>query len=348
MLFRSYVFLRSGSVWTQQQKLTASDGQPSASLGISVALGTDTAIVGAYADDTPAGLNAGSAYIFSRKGAVWTEQQKLTASDGSRNAAFGLSVGISGDTAIVGEYQDDMLGTDAGAAYIFSRSGTAWTERQKLTASDGAAFDYFGNAVAIAGDTAIVGSEFDATSGGLSTGSAYVYKQNCSSISGTITYGNAIGSPNPRFVSNVLMTGNGSVPVSTSTDLSGAYALAGFGAGGYTVSPTKSGEINGGISSFDAGRVAQHAAGTFLLNGNQLIVADVSGNGTISSFDAGQIARFVAGVPGSGATGNWVFNPPNRAYTSINGSITGEDYSALLMGEVSGNWTSTGARPQKP
>jgi hypothetical protein len=162
-----------------------------------------------------------------------------------------------------------------------------------------------------------------------------------SSVSGTITYGNAIGSPTPRFVSSVFLTGSGSVPVSAFSSFpDGTYTLAGFGSGAYTVTPSKTGGINGSISSFDAGKIAQHVAGINVLTGNQLIVADVSGNGTISSFDAGQIARYVAAVSGSGSTGNWIFMPAKRSYAAITGSITGEDFTALLMGEVSGNWTS--------
>lgn len=162
------------------------------------------------------------------------------------------------------------------------------------------------------------------------------------SISGTITYGNAIGSPMPRFVSNVLLSGIGTPDVSATSEFpGGTYSLTGFGAGSYTVTPTKTGSVNGAISSFDAGKVALHAAGTTVLTGNQLIVADVSGNGTISSFDAGQIARYAAGVPGSGSAGNWIFTPTNRNYASIISNIKGEDYVALLMGDVSGNWVNT-------
>ena len=64
------------------------------------------------------------------------------------------------------------------------------------------------------------------------------------------------------------------------------------------MTPTKTGGINGAINSFDAGRIAQHVVGIDPLTGNQLVVADVSGNGTISSFDAGQIALFTAGLKG--------------------------------------------------
>lgn len=172
-------------------------------------------------------------------------------------------------------------------------------------------------------------------------------------MSGTVTYGNAVPAA-VRFVSNVLINGAGSVPVSTFTDAPGAsagqYMLTGFGSGAYTVTPSKTGGVNGAISSFDAARIAQHASGppNPQLTGNQLIVADVSGNGSISSFDAAQVAKFVAGppfsAPGIGSVAIWKFIPVNRNYPNIASSITGEDYTALLMGEVSGNWANTGAR----
>jgi len=175
-----------------------------------------------------------------------------------------------------------------------------------------------------------------------------------SAISGMITYGNAIGSPSPRFVSNVLISGAGSTNVSTTTAAPGAiagqYTLMGFGTGAYTVTPTKTGGVNN-ITSFDAARISQHVAGppNPQLTGNQLVVADVSGNTAVTSFDAAMIAKFVAGppyaAPGIGSTATWRFTPTNKNYPSVASSIAGEDYSALLMGEVSGNWSNSGARP---
>ncbi len=165
-------------------------------------------------------------------------------------------------------------------------------------------------------------------------------------ISGTIIYGNTLTGPPPPFVSNVLISGSGSIPVSTLTEFpGGTYSLSGFGSGSYTVTPSKTGGVNGAITSFDAAKIAQHAAGIPPgLNATQLIVADVSGNGSVSSFDAAQIARYAATVPGSGLTGNWIFMPANRTYPSVTSDITGQDYTALLMGEVSGNWVNTAAR----
>ena len=90
---------------------------------------------------------------------AWTEQAKLTASDGAELDFFGSSVAIAGDTIVVGARLDDVNGiTDSGSAYVFTRTGTTWTEQAKLTASDGAAADFFGTSVAIAGDTIVVGA----------------------------------------------------------------------------------------------------------------------------------------------------------------------------------------------
>jgi hypothetical protein len=125
----------------------------------------------------------------------------------------------------------------------------------------------------------------------------------------------------------------------------GAYSLSGFGAGSYTVTPSKTTGQNN-ITSFDAGRIALHVAGqpNPQLNATQLIVADVSGNGTVTSFDAGEIANYVVSFAPAGMTGTWKFTPINRTYASIGAGASGQDFAALLMGEVSGNWNNTGAR----
>jgi glucose/arabinose dehydrogenase len=165
-------------------------------------------------------------------------------------------------------------------------------------------------------------------------------------ISGTVFYVNA--SSTPRYVSNVQINGVGSPNVSTTTAApgtgEGTYTLTGFGSGSYTVTPSKTGGVNNSISSFDAARVAQHVTGIPpLLNANQRIAADTSGNGEVSSFDAAQIAQYVVSA-GGGHAGEWKFLPASRNYASVTGSITGENYDAVLVGEVTGNWNNTGAR----
>ena len=172
----AYIFTRSGSTWTQQQKIQASDAQASDSFGFSVAIDGDTAIVGAYAEDT-GGSAAGAAYIFTRSGSTWTQQQKIQASDVASPDYFGISVSIDGDTAIVGAYGKS---TSTGAAYIFTRSGSSWTQQAKIQASDKAAYDNFGWAVSIDGDTVIVGAHGEDT-GGTDAGAAYIFTRSGSS-----------------------------------------------------------------------------------------------------------------------------------------------------------------------
>jgi hypothetical protein len=169
----AYIFKRNGTAWTEQAKITASDGAEDDFFGESVAISGDYAVVGAFWDDD-AGWGSGSAYIFKRDGTAWTEQAKITASDGAIADYFGYSVAISGDYAVVGAYQDGDTGPYSGSAYIFKRDGTAWTEQAKITASDGAAGDYFGWSVAISGDCAVVGANCDDDAGS-DSGSAYIY-----------------------------------------------------------------------------------------------------------------------------------------------------------------------------
>ena len=126
-----------------KQKLTASDAAADDNFGISVSIDGDTAVIGAFGDDDN-GSYSGSAYVYVRSNGVWSEQQKLTASDGAESDYFGHSVSIDGDTAVIGAYADDDNGRDSGSAYVYVRSNGVWSEQQKLTASDGADNDLFG------------------------------------------------------------------------------------------------------------------------------------------------------------------------------------------------------------
>jgi hypothetical protein len=175
----AYVFVRSGTSWMEQAKLTASDAATGDRFGVSVSLSGDTAVVGADGDDNAGGTDAGSAYVFVRSGTSWMEEAKLTASDpgtcgGPFCTNFGYSVSLSGDTAVIGDPDDDAGGGNAGAAYVFVRSGTSWTEQKKLTASDATASDFFGISVSLSGDATLVGAYNDDHAGGTDAGSAYV------------------------------------------------------------------------------------------------------------------------------------------------------------------------------
>ncbi|MEZ5424443.1 MAG: FG-GAP repeat protein [Pyrinomonadaceae bacterium] len=172
----AYVFERAVSTWTQVQQLTASDASANDNFGVSVAISGSTAIVGAFNDDVGANTNQGSAYVFFYSGGSWLEQAHLTGTSGPSGGQFGYSVGISGDTAIVGAYLDDAFGnSDRGAAYVFTRAGSLWSQEAYLSASDGVANDQFGSSVAISGDVAIVGAYLDDVGTNSNQGSAYVF-----------------------------------------------------------------------------------------------------------------------------------------------------------------------------
>jgi len=174
-----YVFTRSGATWTLQQKLTAGDGAAKDLFGNAVALDGDTLVVSAHGSDVGANINQGSAYVFTRSGAVWTQQQKLIASDGVAGDLFGVAVSLSGDTLIAGAFGDDIgANVGQGSAYVFTRNGAAWTQQQKLTAGDGAAGDTFGYAVAVDGDTVVVGAYGDDIGANVEQGSVYVFTRN--------------------------------------------------------------------------------------------------------------------------------------------------------------------------
>jgi hypothetical protein len=163
----AYVYTRTGTTWTQQAELNASDGAGNDVFGFSVSLSGDTAFIGAYYDDDA----KGSAYVFTRTGNTWTQQTKLLASDGVANEWFGYSVSLSGDTALIGTPWDADNGLHSGSTYVFTRTGTTWTQQAKLLASDGAELDAFGVSVSLSGDTALIGVPRDDNI----KGSAYVY-----------------------------------------------------------------------------------------------------------------------------------------------------------------------------
>ena len=178
----AYIFKNNGSSWTQQEKLTASDGADDDEFGNSVAISGIWAIVGAPDENS----KRGAAYIFKKDNGAetWAQQKKLTASDGAANDFFGHSVAISGgDYAIIGAYGVDVNNKqNAGAAYIFKSDSTVqgdiiWRDEEpalqkKLTISDGAYNDRFGHSVAIDGDYVIVGAKNEDSD----KGTAYIFK----------------------------------------------------------------------------------------------------------------------------------------------------------------------------
>ena len=129
----AYVFTRSGITWSQQAQLTAANGAAGDNFGFSVAISGDTALVGAPNKTVGRNADQGVAYAFRRSGSSWSQQAQLRAARGSAGDYFGNSVSLSGSTALVGAPYHTVRGhTDQGAAYVFVRSGSTWSQRTQL------------------------------------------------------------------------------------------------------------------------------------------------------------------------------------------------------------------------
>jgi len=173
----AYIFSSTGpNTWGGETRIVAPDADPEDYFGHSVSISGDYAVVGAYLDDDDA-LNSGAAYVFKKTGSGWDSIVKLKPQNAAINDHFGWSVAISEDYAIVSALTDIDTGTSPGSAYIFHRIGeNSWDNGFEIIAPDDSYFDFFGNAVAISGDYAIVGAFFDSPNGSRS-GSAYVFRR---------------------------------------------------------------------------------------------------------------------------------------------------------------------------
>jgi hypothetical protein len=179
-----YVFVKPGSGWsnvTQTAKLTAT-GTLGDRFGSSVSISGNTVVVIAEGNIEFGGNDKSTAYVFVEPGSGWsnmTQTAKLTASDSGPNDSFGSSVAIDGNTVVVGD-MDATVGENLqqGAAYVFVEPGSGWsdmTQTAKLTASDGTTYNWFGNQVAISGNTVVVGAYGATVGGNVWQGSAYVF-----------------------------------------------------------------------------------------------------------------------------------------------------------------------------
>jgi hypothetical protein len=207
----AYVFVRVGTIWTQQAYLKASNTGAGDHFGFSVSISEDTIVVGArYEDSNATGVNgtqaddttdSGAAYVFVRDGTSWTHQAYIKASNTGTEDRFGSAVSISGNTIVVATYAEDSSATgvngtqtdnsadNSGAAYIFVREGTTWAQQAYLKASNTREADWFGYSVSISGDTIVVGAYGEDSNdtevngdqnndGAEQSGAAYVFVRN--------------------------------------------------------------------------------------------------------------------------------------------------------------------------
>ena len=177
-----YVFTRSGTSWSQQAYVKASNTGQSDDFGFALTLSGNSLVVGADLEDSAAlgvngnqlsndAANAGAVYVFTRSGSTWTQQAYLKASNTEADDQFGSAVAMSGQTLVVGAVKEDSKATgfngtqtdntmaESGAVYILVRSGSTWTQQGYLKASNTGQGDGFGFAVALSGNTLVVGAQ---------------------------------------------------------------------------------------------------------------------------------------------------------------------------------------------
>jgi hypothetical protein len=193
----AYVFVRTGTTWRQQAYLKASNTAMNNHFGFSVATAGDTVVVGAADESSTAG-SAGAIYVFTRNGTNWSQQSYLNASNPGVGDRFGWSVAVSGNTAVVGALgessnatgvngnQSDNSADTSGAAYVFVRDGTNWTQQAYVKASNTDVHDWFGWSVGVSGDTILIGAYLEDSNAtgvngnhndnsALQSGAAYVF-----------------------------------------------------------------------------------------------------------------------------------------------------------------------------
>lgn len=172
-----HVFRLLAGVWTGTQTLFASDASANARFGEDLAMDGGTLVVGARSESEKA-PSAGAAYVYESIGGVWTETQKLTAGDPESGALFGVYVAVSGDVIAVGAPQEDALGTDTGAVYVFEREGSSWVQTAKLL-PDTSTPSSFGF-VELSGNTLLVGASRDPALG-VASGAVYRFTKQAGS-----------------------------------------------------------------------------------------------------------------------------------------------------------------------
>ncbi|MFZ0548957.1 MAG: FG-GAP repeat protein [Candidatus Promineifilaceae bacterium] len=235
----------------QQAYMKASNTEVEDLFGLAVAVSGKTVVVGAYSEDSNAtgvdgdqannmAADSGAAYVFVRSGGVWSQQAYLKASNTGANDQFGRAVAISGDTIVVGAHFEDSNATtingdgtndsfgNSGAAYVFVRNGTAWSQQAYLKAANAGASDEFGYSVAVSGDTVVVGAYLEDSSSNVvngadnnsaaDSGAAYVFVRSGGVWSQQAYLKASNTDPADRFGYSVAISGNTVVVGATEED----------------------------------------------------------------------------------------------------------------------------------
>ncbi len=339
----AYVFDKSGGTWSQTQKIVASDRGASDTFGYSVGISGTTIVVGAIFEDENAGGgstlgDAGSVYVFDKSGSTWSQTQKLVASDRGAGDEFGYSVGISGTTIVVGAFWEDQDAsggntlTNAGSAYVFDKSGSTWSQTQKLVASDRGALDQFGIFVSISGNTLVVGANYDAqdASGGSTlnyAGSAYVFGKSGGTWSQTQKLVASDRGQEDYF--------GISVGISGTTIVAGAFFEDQDASGGNTLGGAGSAYVFATCNTATA-TTPTLGASTICQGSSTSVSASFGGSATSGSFsDGGKGGAFSVSTSGSTVSGTYTPAASYSGTTTITFSTNDPDGSGGCVAATS-------------
>jgi autotransporter-associated beta strand protein len=327
---------------TQNVKLTASDGARGDQFGQALSLSGSVGLVGAFYDTVGTNVGQGCAYVFrnldTATGSV-TQNVKLTASDGASSDYFGYAVSQSGTIGLVGAFYDTVgVNVRQGSAYVFRGLDTATgtiTQNVKLTASDGAAYDYFGLAVSQSGSVGLVGAYMDTIGANASQGSAYLFL-NLDTATGTVTETLKItastGAANDQFGSSVSLDGDRFLIGASAGD--GLVADSGTAYSGSVAS----------ITTLDTGSTAKTISGISFISQVDWIIGQTTSSNQVT-LSAGDTANVTASGKavyiGKNATSNnnLLIVAGNLTATQITVGATGNSGNTLQLG--SGGTTGT-------
>jgi len=324
----------------QQAKLIAADGGGGDFFGYSVALSLDgnTAIAGVYDADVGGHANQGAAYVFTRSGATWSQQAKLTAADGDTDDQFGSSVALSsdGNTVIAGAEATVGGNANQGAVYVFTRSGSSWSQQAKLTAAEGAAYDLFGSSVALSsdGDIAIAGAYNVEVGGNTHQGAAYVFTRSGSSWNQQAELTAADGAAYDSFGYSVALSLDGNAAIAGAYDAHvGGHANQGAAyvftrSGSSWSQQAKLTAADGAAEDLFGCSVALNSDGNTAIAGAEH--ADVGGN-------ANQGAAYVF----TRSDSSW---SQQAKLTASDGGARGDDFGGSVALSSDGNTAIAGAR----
>ncbi|HEX5314983.1 MAG TPA: FG-GAP repeat protein, partial [Gammaproteobacteria bacterium] len=322
----AYVFAESGGVWSETQRLTAHDGINYDEFGWSVAISGTNIFVGALNSGHSA-TATGAVYVFTLNDGVWARGPKLLPDDSVPSDGFGDSIAATADTLLVGSPLAEVNGqSKQGAVYVFAQSDGSWTQSQKFTADDGATDNFFGDAVAVSGSTALIGASYATVAGNNYQGAAYVFGEAGGIWTQQQKLVAADGAANDNFGTAVALAGSRALvaaPLAAVADNDRQGAAYVFEkSGGNWSQAQKFVASDGASAAYFGWSVALDQAPVALIGASYAAVGDHAGQGE-AYFESGSggcpqgYSEYDGSLPAGGRAGTPVYSAPEGIENAI-------------------------------